>query len=114
MLFAIICFNQYSYTCYKLCPYIYLLSLLFFRMLHTTDSQYKKDYPRLMYQHRGRRRKCHVCEIFGPTWVTYNDSLAPESPCYFCEDCFRKLHYSKDGKKICNFQAYPYHPAITI
>lgn len=85
------------------------LILPLYRMLHPTDCQHLGDYPQLVYKHRERMRKCNVCEIFGPTWVTRNDDLATRSPCYFCEDCFKKLHYSQDGKKVCDFEAYPYH-----
>ena len=40
-------------------------------------------------------------------WVTMNDSLACEEPCFFCATCFKGLHYSPNGEKICDFQAYP-------
>ena len=81
-------------------------------MLHSMDSQSKRDYPKLVYRHRGRRRKCHVCDVLDPTWVTCSDELATESPCLFCEECFKKLHYSKEGKKVCNFEAYPIYPDV--
>lgn len=82
------------------------------RMIHPTDSQSTKDYPRLVYRHRGQRKKCYVCNMFAPLWVTLNDSLAPFSPCFFCDDCFRKLHYSSEGKKIGEFEAYPIYPGV--
>lgn len=40
-------------------------------------------------------------------WVTVNDALACEEPCFFCATCFKGLHYSPNGEKICDFQAYP-------
>lgn len=40
-------------------------------------------------------------------WVTVNDVLAYEEPCFFCATCFKGLHYSHSGEKICDFQAYP-------
>ena len=40
-------------------------------------------------------------------WVTMNDAMACEEPCFFCATCFKGLHYSPNGEKICDFQAYP-------
>ena len=39
-------------------------------------------------------------------WVTVNDELACEDPCFFCATCFKGLHYTPTGEKICDFQAY--------
>lgn len=41
-------------------------------------------------------------------WVTNNDSFAPEDPCFFCDVCFRMLHYDSEGNKLGEFLAYPY------
>lgn len=41
-------------------------------------------------------------------WVTNNDSFAPEDPCFFCDVCFRMLHYDTEGNKLGEFLAYPY------
>ncbi|GAB5579794.1 snRNA-activating protein complex subunit 3 isoform X1 [Prionailurus iriomotensis] len=43
-----------------------------------------------------------------PEWVTNNDSFAPEDPCFFCDVCFRMLHYDSEGNKLGEFLAYPY------
>lgn len=42
------------------------------------------------------------------SWCTINDQFASESPAYFCQTCFKMLHYDKDGQKLCKFEAYPY------
>ncbi len=68
------------------------------------------QYPRLSYRHRRQAIKCRMCRAAQPQWVTFNDDLATCSPCHFCEDCFTQFHYSKEGKKIGNFEAYPFHP----
>lgn len=95
-------------------PQVYVHFSSLCRMLHPTDCQSVEDYPQLTFKHRSRQRKCYVCDIFGPNWVTRNDEFATENPCYFCEDCFRKLHYSPDGKKVCNFEAYPFYSGFNL
>ena len=83
-----------------------------YRLMHATDRPSHADYPRLVFQHRGKNKRCSVCRIFTCAWVTRNDELAPESPCFFCEECFQKLHYSATGAKLCSFEAFPFHPKI--
>lgn len=41
-------------------------------------------------------------------WTTLNDSLANETPAFFCNTCFKMLHYLSNGEKACEFEAYPY------
>jgi len=46
----------------------------------------------------------HCCR-----WVTSGSTLAPEDPCFFCDTCFRALHYDNAGRKIVpDMHAYPY------
>lgn len=51
--------------------------------------------------------KKHLCFVTC-RWVTNRDSLAPEDPCFFCDVCFRMLHYDAEGNKLGEFLAYPY------
>ena len=46
------------------------------------------------------------------SWVTRQDELAAEDPAFYCDSCFKMLHYSEDGSKLCNFRAYPYFDHI--
>ena len=42
-------------------------------------------------------------------WVTSGSTLAPEDPCFFCDTCFRALHYDNNGKKlVAGMKAYHY------
>ena len=50
---------------------------------------------------------------FPCSWSTISDELGPESPAFFCDNCFKALHYTKDGKKITSFEAYPYFDELT-
>lgn len=52
---------------------------------------------------RGKHLYFVICR-----WVTNKDSLAPEDPCFFCDVCFRMLHYDVEGNKLGEFLAYPY------
>lgn len=45
---------------------------------------------------------------FSFRWMTLNDELAFEDPGFFCEKCYRYLHYAPDGRKLSSFEAYPY------
>ena len=55
----------------------------------------------------------NVSHCFPCSWSTVNDELAEESPAFFCENCFKALHYTKDGKKVTSFEAYPYFDELT-
>ena len=46
--------------------------------------------------------------LFLSRWMTINDSMAFEDPSFYCERCFRYLHYTKDGEKVATFEAYPF------
>ncbi|XP_051875198.1 snRNA-activating protein complex subunit 3 isoform X2 [Pristis pectinata] len=69
------------------------------------DMCIKVGYPYL-YCHQGDCE--HLVIITDIRWVTNNDSFAPEDPCFFCDTCFRMLHYDTDGNKLGEFLAYPY------
>jgi len=79
------------------------------RMLHNQDIQNKKRYPVQTFQCKIRRRKCRICDIYPAKYVTCNDPLSIENPCFFCELCYRPLHYTKEGHLIYkDFEVYPY------
>lgn len=98
----------YLYCHHDNCQHLIVFNDL--RLLHPTESHTLTEYPKLFSIHTTKRKLCLVCEVFCPRWVTLDDDMAPETPCLFCDSCFKKLHYTTDGKKICNFRAYPYNP----
>lgn len=53
-------------------------------------------YPWKVFESRPKRRLCGVCRLLSATRVTWEDQLADESPMFFCEDCFKALHYNKN------------------
>ncbi|XP_060067256.1 snRNA-activating protein complex subunit 3-like [Ylistrum balloti] len=97
-------------------PYLYLHQgncehILIFndiRLFHNDDIQDRREYPRLTFKRTYKRSICRVCEIHSSRWLTYGSEHAPDDPSFFCDQCFRTLHYDKDGKKLGNFKACKY------
>ncbi|KAG3287286.1 snRNA-activating protein complex subunit 3 [Ictidomys tridecemlineatus] len=78
------------------------------RLVHYDDCLDRTLYPLLTKKHWLWTRKCFVCKMYTARWVTNSDSFAPEDPCFFCDVCFRMLHYDSEGNKLGEFLAYPY------
>ncbi|XP_067839509.1 snRNA-activating protein complex subunit 3 [Heptranchias perlo] len=97
-------------------PYLYchqgdcehLIIITDIRIVHRDDCLDKTLYPCVIKRPWMWTRKCSVCKLYIVRWVTNNDSFAPEDPCFFCDVCFRMLHYDADGNKMGEFLAYPY------
>ncbi|XP_035273362.1 snRNA-activating protein complex subunit 3 [Anguilla anguilla] len=88
------------------CEHVVLITDI--RLAHRDDCLDLKLYPLLTYKHRMISRRCAVCNLYISRWMTTNDSFAPTDPCLFCDICFRMLHYDPEGKKLGDFQAFPY------
>lgn len=98
--------HPYLYSHHGNCEHLIIFrDLRLFNSRH--DAPYIENYPRLLYYTKIKRRPCHACAE-DATWITCDDELAPESPCFFCHSCFVKLHYSTDNEKMCQFKAYRY------
>lgn len=80
------------------------------RLMHNLDNHNKRAYPLQTFQNKIRKKKCRVCDIYPARWVTIDDKLAPENPCFFCEQCYKPLHYKQDGTLLYNdFKVFRYH-----
>ncbi|XP_030326781.1 snRNA-activating protein complex subunit 3 [Strigops habroptila] len=88
------------------CEHIIIITDI--RLIHYDDCLDRNLYPLLIKKHWLCTRKCFVCKMYTARWVTNNDSLAPEDPCFFCDVCFQMLHYDLEGNKLGEFLAYPY------
>lgn len=77
------------------------------RIINESDVWLASSYPVQVMEGRKKRGKCSVCNIHMIKWKTMNDPLAFEDPSYFCEKCFKYLHYTEDGKRLYKFEAYP-------
>ncbi|CAG11464.1 unnamed protein product, partial [Tetraodon nigroviridis] len=97
-------------------PYLYchqgdcehLVIITDIRLVHKSDCLDRKLYPLLTHKHRFSTQKCSACHLFIGRWVTTGDRFAPSDPCLFCDKCFRMLHYDAEGKKLGEFQAFPF------
>jgi hypothetical protein len=50
-----------------------------------------------------------VCDLFPAKFVTYGDRLAHENPFFYCEQCYREFHFSREEQLLYNdFQVYGY------
>eukprot|EP01006_Ploeotia_vitrea_P056960 TRINITY_DN68140_c5_g4_i1.p1 TRINITY_DN68140_c5_g4~~TRINITY_DN68140_c5_g4_i1.p1 ORF type:complete len:428 (-),score=26.81 TRINITY_DN68140_c5_g4_i1:856-2100(-) len=73
------------------------------------DSKFLSEYPKRIWMAKYKKRKCSVCDIVPAKRVTFNDCLCCENPTFFCEQCYHKLHFTKDSKILYdNFELYPY------
>ncbi|XP_074851026.1 snRNA-activating protein complex subunit 3 [Carettochelys insculpta] len=88
------------------CEHIIIITDI--RLVHQDDCLDRTLYPLLIKKHWLWTRKCFVCKTYTARWVTNEDSLAPEDPCFFCDVCFQMLHYDAEGNKLGEFLAYPY------
>ncbi|XP_067409214.1 snRNA-activating protein complex subunit 3 [Emydura macquarii macquarii] len=88
------------------CEHIIIITDI--RLVHQDDCLDRTLYPLLIKKHWLWTRKCFACKMYTARWVTNEDSLAPEDPCFFCDVCFRMLHYDAEGNKLGEFLAYPY------
>ncbi|KAL3866364.1 hypothetical protein ACJMK2_043669 [Sinanodonta woodiana] len=98
--------QPYVYVHQGDCEHIIIFSDI--RLLSSEDPQDTREYPFLTFRIRSRRNVCKVCMTRTAKWVVYDSEYAPENPCFFCDQCFRPLHYDINGIKKGEFKAYKY------
>lgn len=72
----------------------------------TLNRYYQKPtFPIRTFSLRTMQRKCPVCLLFSAKYVTIDDSVVPGALTKkeYCEDCFRKHHYSSEGDLLAPF-----------
>ena len=80
------------------------------RQVQSYDCRFQSAYPLQVFQCKIRRKKCRICDIFASRYVTYNDKLAPDNPCFFCDNCYVDFHYGTDGVILYDdFEVFPYY-----
>lgn len=97
-------------------PYLYshqgdcehIVTITDIRLVHHDDCLERHLYPLHIRRHWLLSRKCYVCKLYIAKWVTKSDSFAPDDPCFFCDVCFKMLHYDSEGNKLGDFLAYAY------
>ncbi|CAK8694789.1 snRNA-activating protein complex subunit 3-like isoform X2 [Clavelina lepadiformis] len=104
------------------CPYVFLhqgdcehqIHFKDIRLFNGTDCQSRSAYPITVSKAHLKGQTCKVCNFHQATWYTRYDSLADTDPAFFCEFCFKLLHYDKSGNKLGEFTAFPYIPAFAL
>jgi snRNA-activating protein complex subunit 3 len=82
------------------------------RLIHNGDNDNGLWYPIRTFQGKVNRKKCQICDLYSACWVTFRDKLTPEDPSFFCDTCFRQLHYTSDGYLVQenrDFSVFRYH-----
>ncbi|KAK2954198.1 putative snRNA-activating protein complex subunit 3 [Blattamonas nauphoetae] len=80
------------------------------RIISPDDVQDANLYPRHIFQAKIRRRKCKICDIFPARCVTYSDRMATDDPYFYCDHCYRPLHYTSDNRLLfTDFETFPYY-----
>lgn len=50
-----------------------------------------------------------MCRFNPAHFITVDDRLAGETPCYFCEQCYYDFHYDEEGNLLYDdFRVFPY------
>ncbi|XP_014784368.2 snRNA-activating protein complex subunit 3, partial [Octopus bimaculoides] len=92
----------------------HLLVVSDIRMLHPHDSFNILDYPYLVKRPSKKRTICRICAFDSARWMTEGSVNSLEDPSFYCQVCFRSIHYDQNGKKIGNFKAYKYFDSHTV
>ena len=82
------------------------------RLIHSSDNQSLSAYPICTYLAKTQRTLCRVCDLKNGAWVTFDDRLAPENPCVFCDVCFDLFHKDDEGNFI--YEGFEYKPFIQM
>ncbi|XP_038073566.1 snRNA-activating protein complex subunit 3-like [Patiria miniata] len=96
----------YLYNHLGNCQHIMVFTDL--RLLTNTDCQDPSMYPVLIHKPGWKRVICTCCNIYTSKWKTYADSFSNVDPSFYCEKCFKMLHYDKHDNKLGSFTAYPF------
>ncbi|KAI1315222.1 small nuclear RNA activating complex, polypeptide 3 [Mortierella claussenii] len=80
------------------------------------DDLNRHAYPKAVFKAKTERHKCRMCNINQAYYVTIDDRLAGETPCYFCRSCYDAFHYDVDGNILYDdfrvFEYAQYHDEI--
>ena len=72
------------------------------------------NFGRVCVQAERRRRECCICNPEGKgsglaAWVTHDDPHAPCTPCFWCDECYRQMHYDDSHDLLYGgYVAFPY------
>ncbi|KAF9395628.1 small nuclear RNA activating complex, polypeptide 3 [Mortierella sp. AD011] len=73
------------------------------------DEPNRLRYPKAIFKSKPVRHKCRMCNINQAFYVTVDDRLAGETPCYFCKPCYHAFHYDVNGNILYDdFRVFEY------
>ncbi|KAG0004467.1 small nuclear RNA activating complex, polypeptide 3 [Entomortierella chlamydospora] len=73
------------------------------------DEPNRLRYPKATFKSKPVRHKCRMCNINQAFYVTVDDRLAGETPCYFCKPCYHAFHYDVNGNILYDdFRVFEY------
>ncbi|KGG52121.1 hypothetical protein DI09_208p40 [Mitosporidium daphniae] len=111
-----ICFENISFQLDKLylffhngnCEHLFTFNEL--RLVHQYHLSKTRSYPYSLFYQKIKRRKCRLCEVYFAKYITFNDLLAPEVPCFWCERCYLDFHIDPTTKQeyYTDFKLYRY------
>ena len=58
------------------------------RLATPQELEAAASFPMTTHRLQRQQRKCAICEAALAAKVVYNSRLAPETPCFFCQECF--------------------------
>ncbi|RKP15382.1 snRNA-activating protein complex, subunit 3, partial [Piptocephalis cylindrospora] len=76
-------------------------SLLSPRITHASairDSE--NPYPMVLFRGKLARHRCRICNNYPAEYVTINDVMSGETPCFFCQYCFEPFHCDSQGNSL--------------
>ena len=73
------------------------------RVVTKFDCQSISSYPFSLRSPKESLNKCCLCTEKIGTIETVGDELADDEPAFWCQDCFKMLHYDMDGVPVAEF-----------
>ncbi|KAL0025725.1 hypothetical protein WJX77_007569 [Trebouxia sp. C0004] len=92
----------------------HLLELTDVRRAHDADPLLINHYPQVLDQAKWTRRHCCICNPDNKggekaQWVTHHDKNAPSNPAFWCDGCYRQMHYNdRHDLQYTGYVAFPY------
>jgi snRNA-activating protein complex subunit 3 len=59
------------------------------RLATAEELEAAPSFPVTTHKLQRQQRKCAICEAALAAKVVYDSRLAPETPCFFCQECFQ-------------------------
>ncbi|KAF9357183.1 small nuclear RNA activating complex, polypeptide 3 [Mortierella sp. AD094] len=90
------------------CEHIMMFrDLRIFNEKHDEPNRFR--YPKATFKSKPIRHKCRMCNTNQAFYVTVDDRLAGETPCYFCKPCYDAFHYDVNGNILYDdFRVFEY------